>query len=128
MPSVYTWGTENPKNKIGGARFDAYVLPPSVYDRDLLTARKGSRYHAKSNAPTETGRGSRLHRGVSAAGTTTPSASAAAIGPAAQPPSAYDRNLLMRRSAPSPYTNIRPRTVRALSPTSSRVSPTVQGR
>ena len=33
---VYVWGDEDPKRPIGGASFNAAVLAPSDYNRDLI--------------------------------------------------------------------------------------------
>ncbi len=105
--TVYTWGHEDPRRKIGGARYAADILPPSAYDRNMLHAAKGARRRATGVAP---GSGSRLHRGISADwGRATPSASAVEGSAKEIPPEAYDRNLLRRPSQAGPYVGLRPR-------------------
>ena len=94
--TVFTWGKEDPERPIGGAEFNAAVLPPSAFNRDLLTpSAPAGRRRAPMFGPAskrDVGR-----RSVPAANTSersTPSASAVAVAEPSVAPSDYNRDAL----------------------------------
>ena len=50
---VYVWGDEDPKQRSGGATYDAEILPPSAYNRDLIQPsdrRRAPKYTSQRSA------------------------------------------------------------------------------